>query len=178
MSLIGAPKTCKSWMVMQLALSIAGGKPFLGMETIPGRVIIFDLELRLDNIRRRLRQVAKTMGATPRAPERVDFVSLKGKSISLKDIKTELLSHDEKYALVVLDPLYKALAGTDENSNGEMTEQFAILDAIAEEFVSLCWLSIMRRRAASSGNLTPMSAPVPVPSRAASMSTVRSSSKT
>ncbi len=42
--LAGAPKRGKSWMALDLAYSVATGKPFLGRRTMQGRVLYLDLE--------------------------------------------------------------------------------------------------------------------------------------
>lgn len=52
--LAGAPKKGKSWMSLAMAISVATGQPFLGMETQAGDVLYLDLESAQFRLQKRL----------------------------------------------------------------------------------------------------------------------------
>ena len=119
---------------MQLALCVASGTPFLGHETVRGRVLVVDNELRLDDFSSRLRKMIRAMGLNGDVISHIDVMSLRGKLADLFAIRNELCSlPHEKYQLIVIDAFYKCLAAdVDENSNSSMTQMLVLLDEIAE----------------------------------------------
>ncbi|MCK6458113.1 MAG: bifunctional DNA primase/polymerase [Phycisphaerae bacterium] len=136
MNVIAPPKTGKSWLVLGLAMSIAAGRPWLGMYgTEVGRVLILDNELRRAIIAHRVPQVAAALGVgIDEIRERVEVESLRGQ---LRDIRAMAPYFAEikpgHFATVILDAMYKFLpAGTDENDNGAMAEVYNHIDAYAE----------------------------------------------
>lgn len=136
MNVIAPPKTGKSWLVLGLAMSIASGRPWLGLYgTEVGRVLILDNELRRAVIANRIPQVAAAVGVgMDEIRERVEVESLRGQLrniLSLAPYFAEITPGE--FAVVVLDALYKFLpAGTDENDNGAMAEVYNHIDAYAE----------------------------------------------
>lgn len=56
--LAGAPKIGKSWMVLQLCLAVAQGKPFLGMATKKSRVLYISLEDSQYRLQERLNRIS------------------------------------------------------------------------------------------------------------------------
>ena len=136
MNVIAAPKTGKSWLVLGLAMSIASGRPWLGLYgTEVGRVLILDNELRRAVIANRIPDVVSALGVgMDEVRERVVVESLRGQ---LRDIRAMAQYFAEippgEFAVVVLDALYKFLpAGIDENDNGAMAEVYNHIDAYAE----------------------------------------------
>lgn len=63
--LAGPPKLGKSWFVLDLAISVATGRPFLGAPTIAGDVLVLALE---DNARRLQGRTKSILGKTPLPP--------------------------------------------------------------------------------------------------------------
>jgi hypothetical protein len=63
--LAGPPKLGKSWFVLDLAISVATGRPFLGSPTIAGDVLVLALE---DNARRLQGRTKAILGKTPLPP--------------------------------------------------------------------------------------------------------------
>jgi len=63
--LAGPPKLGKSWFVLDLAISVATGRPFLGAPTIAGDVLVLALE---DNARRLQGRTKAILGKTPLPP--------------------------------------------------------------------------------------------------------------
>lgn len=133
-SFVGGPKTRKSFLLMQLALCVASGTPFLGHETMQGTVLLVDNELRLDDLSSRLRRMIQAMRLAGDVIRHIDIMSLRGKLADLYTIRNELCGLPrEKYQLIVIDAFYKCLAAdVDENSNSSMTQMLVLLDEIAE----------------------------------------------
>jgi hypothetical protein len=63
--LAGPPKLGKSWFVLDLAISVSTGRPFLGQPTIAGDVLVLALE---DNARRLQGRTRSILGSTPVPP--------------------------------------------------------------------------------------------------------------
>ena len=55
--LAGAPKRGKSWLALALAIAVASGQPWLGMQTERGDVLYLDLESKPFRVQRRLAQL-------------------------------------------------------------------------------------------------------------------------
>ena len=133
-NVIGAPKTGKSWLVMNLAIAIATGREWLGFPCERGRVLIVDNELHAETLAARLRQVVKALGLTPADIRgRIDAVCLRGKLAGLDTIAKELTKlQPGVYEVAIVDALYRAMpARTEENSNSDMRDIYNLLDQTA-----------------------------------------------
>lgn len=131
MNIVGGPKARKSFLVMQLALAVANGAPFLGRATTLSRVLMIDNELRGDDLARRLDKMSQALGVSV---ENIDIMPLRGRLTDVHSITRSLLAMPpESYGLIIVDALYKSLpSGTDENSNSNMTAVYCVLDEAAE----------------------------------------------
>jgi hypothetical protein len=131
---VGGPKTRKSFLVMQLALSVASGTPFLCWPTIQHRVLLVDNELRPDDLARRMTAMAQAMGLDfANVAKQIDIMPLRGLLADVNTIRDELCTIPGTYGLVIVDALYKAMPrDSEENSNSDMTRAYVVLDAIAE----------------------------------------------
>lgn len=74
--LYGKPGLGKTWLALQMALSIAGGLPWLGFQTQPRRVAVLELELHEFYLRQRLLALANLMPeeAREKALANIEFV--------------------------------------------------------------------------------------------------------
>ncbi len=61
----GAPKSCKSWLALEMAVAVASGKPCLGRFGVPrpGPVLVFAAEDPPHQVRERLLHLARARGA-------------------------------------------------------------------------------------------------------------------
>ena len=135
MNLIAAPKTGKTWFVMQLALSVALGREWLGRQVAPKRVLVIDNELAPEEFTYRYRIVAEALGINLNDldgrlftyPQRGDL-----KSISvLEDIMDIIQEND--IGLIIVDAFYRAMPrGTEENSNEDITAVYNLVDHYAQ----------------------------------------------
>ena len=130
---IGSSKARKSFFVLQLAISVATGRPnFLGWK-IPSarRVLILQLEIKDVHYWRRVNHVAFAMGIAPESVAgRLHVASLRGKRVNPELILR--LADKHKAELIIIDPLYKLTEG-DENKAEDMKPTLAMFDRLAEE---------------------------------------------
>ena len=75
MNVIAAPKTGKSWLVMQLALALVTGGKWCGKDCTKSRVLLIDNELHRETLSCRLHRVASTMGISD-DDERLDGMTV------------------------------------------------------------------------------------------------------
>lgn len=134
MNLIAAPKAGKSWATMAMAIAVATGTRWLGMETEPGRVLHIDNELHRKTLCHRYHEVSDAMGmpADVFMPN-ITAVSLRGNLVDLGQLTKLFVRYPRKYfSLVIIDALYRALpAGTDENDNAGMAAVYNLIDNYA-----------------------------------------------
>src|SRR6056297_2998174 len=60
-NVIGSTKEGKSWLILGMALSVATGRPWMGRDTMQGKVALIDNELQPATLSSRLRTVAHAM---------------------------------------------------------------------------------------------------------------------
>lgn len=132
--LAGAPKVGKSWATLDLALSVAAGRPFLGRATTQGSVLYLGLE---DN-QRRLQQRLRDMGQS------LDWTALP------LDVATEISSIDEgglnsieewlcsaiKPRLIVIDVWgrFSSRHSSSKNEYDQITHALQPLQALAHRY--------------------------------------------
>ncbi|MBI5954414.1 MAG: AAA family ATPase [Chloroflexi bacterium] len=119
----GKPKIGKSWLVLQLALSVATGGKSLGKDVRQGRV----LYLALEDSKRRLQDRMNKQGWTRDAARQVDFYLFDEFHEEIGALNAgggkRLLAHIEsqKYGLVIVDTFSRAFRG-DQLKTDEMTD--------------------------------------------------------
>jgi hypothetical protein len=129
-------KTFKTWLSMDLALSVAHGIKFLERKTTRRRVLYVNLELKAATFQRRLQAIA---GAKNITVDREWFLHLplRGKmaGLSVFEFVCRIIRIAEhfKAGLAVLDPIYKANLEGEENNSRDQTLFFNQLDRITTE---------------------------------------------
>ncbi len=130
-------KAGKTWMVVDLAISVASGTPFLGRfpTDAPGPVVLYCGEGGARNIVRRVRAVAASKGIELEALRGLLRVSERAPQIAQEDalerVLTDLLGHDDT-RLVVIDPLYLAAAGADGSNLYKMGEALTGIQSVCQ----------------------------------------------
>ena len=125
----GEPKCCKSFLALDLAVSVAAGTPCLRRFDVPnpGRVLLYAAEDALHIVRRRLDGICAAGG--------LDLADLDVQVITAPSLRLDLdadrASLDEtivrlKPRLLVLDPFVR-LHRIDENVSGEVAPLLAYL---------------------------------------------------
>ena len=117
----GGSKTFKTWTLLDLAVSIAAGEPWLSLKTAKGKVLYVNFELPSFSFQQRLQIVAKEKGITIK-PGMVDLWNLRGQAASYHDLFPKIRERIQAsaYVLIILDPIYKIYGSTDENSAGQV----------------------------------------------------------
>lgn len=130
----GEPKTNKTWLVLDLALSIASGTKFLGRETAQSGVIFMDFEVQSCFFQNRAWMVYQGKGLTI-PPKDFHYWGLRGKCYDpdrLLNILEERLSKMTNVRCLIADPVYKLQGGVDENNNSQVTELLKTLEQFSE----------------------------------------------
>lgn len=130
MLLAGPSKAGKSFALINLAISIAEGSEWMGMQCAKGRVLYINLELDRASCLHRFRDVYEARGMAPENLQNIEIWNLRGKSVPMDQLVRPLIrrakSGDEPLLALILDPIYKVITG-DENSASDMaafTNQF------------------------------------------------------
>jgi hypothetical protein len=124
----GGSKTFKTWVLIDLGLSVAFGEPWLSFKTGRGRVLIVNFEIPSAFFQRRILAVARAKSITL-APGHFDLWNLRGHCSSYVELFPRIIAatRDRGYVLIILDPIYKLYGRTDENSAGDVA---ALMNAI------------------------------------------------
>jgi AAA domain len=135
MNVIAPPKFKKSWLVLDLALALATGRPWLDtFATEPSQVLILDNELHAETSADRIPKVAEARNIDLASiSDRLFIDNLRGRLLDIDSLKTYFESVRRGYfKLVVLDAFYRFLPkDADENSNSNLTDVYNRLDAYA-----------------------------------------------
>lgn len=133
--LAGHPKSTKTWMALDLAVSVASGTPCLGAFPVaqPGPVLVYLAEDALPRVRERLLAISTARGV---ALEGLDLHVITAPCLRLDDDgdRGRLVRTVEKLRprLLVLDPLVRLWSG-DENNSGEVAALLGFLRTLARE---------------------------------------------
>lgn len=142
MNIVAPPKAGKSWLALDVALSVAAGDSWLEtFETVQGRVLIIDNELHQETLAERIPLIARKRSLDwDRIKAQVDILALRGNGAAgdIHSLRGLLESIEpDTYRLVVLDALYKVIpAHYSENDNAAMAEVFRTIDRCAEHLQS------------------------------------------
>jgi len=131
---IGGPsKAKKTWVMIDLAISVANGAPWLSIETEPGKVLYMNFELK----KRTLQQRALKILEAKRLEhfDDVTFWNLRGKATDIANLVDRVLIRlkRRKFDLIIVDPIYKCLGGRDENKANDMADFLNNLERLSEE---------------------------------------------
>jgi len=132
----GAPKSCKSWLALELALSVATGLPALGSFAVkdPGAVLLFMAEDSPEAVRRRLEGLAAARQvALASAP--IHLVLAHALRLDAREDRQRLDAAIAalKPRLLVLDPFVRIHA-IDENSAQEVSSVLGFLRLLQRKY--------------------------------------------
>lgn len=128
----GAPKSCKTWLALDLAVSVASSTPALGRFAVvqPGPVLLYAAEDAPAHVQQRLDGVASARG--------LDLCRLEIRLILAPSLRLDTTRDrarlrktldEERPRLLILDPLVR-LHQADENSAAEMSSLLGELRAL------------------------------------------------
>jgi hypothetical protein len=136
MNVIAPPKAGKSWLVTDLALAVATGRPWLGtFPTEQGNVLILDNELHGETTANRIPRVAEARGIPLEQIADAVFVeNLRGQLRDLIALGPYFGAIEPgTFKLVILDAFYRFVPrDTDENDNGSVAQLYNHLDHYAQ----------------------------------------------
>ena len=134
MLIAGPSKAGKSFLQIELCISIAEGKPWLGWKCARGRVMYVNLELDRASCLHRFRDVYDALGWKPEHLDSIDIWNLRGKSVPMDKLAPKLIRRAAKkdYVAIIIDPIYKVITG-DENSADQMANFCNQFDKICSE---------------------------------------------
>lgn len=124
MLLAGPSKAGKSFALIELCISLAEGRPWLGQfPCAQGKVLYINLELDRASCLHRFKDVYTALSYPPDNLMNIDIWNLRGASVPMDKLAPKLIRRAQKkgYTAVVLDPIYKVITG-DENSADQMAK--------------------------------------------------------
>jgi AAA domain len=120
----GAPKCSKTWLGLDLALSVASGTPCLGKYAVPepGPVLVYLAEDALPLVRERVAGMARHRGLELQSVE-IHVITAPTLRLDQDEHRMRLFETAKRLRprLLLLDPLVR-LHGIDENNAGEVAE--------------------------------------------------------
>ena len=132
----GAPKCAKTWLGLDMALSVATGTACLGKYSVPepGPVLVYLAEDALATVRERIEGMARHRGLDLGSVE-VHVITASVLRLDRGADRARLRETTRRLRprLLLLDPLVR-LHGIDENSAGEVAELLAFFRALQREF--------------------------------------------
>lgn len=137
MNVISAPKVGKSWLVIDLALSIATGRDWLGQFRCErGEVLILDNELHGETSAHRIPRVGDARQLPIDAyADRVYVQNLRGQLQDVFTLNAYFQSlQPGRFRVIILDAFYRFMPrDMDENDNGTMASLYNHIDRYADQ---------------------------------------------
>ncbi|HYR22308.1 MAG TPA: AAA family ATPase [Chthoniobacterales bacterium] len=138
----GGSKTCKTFTMLDLGISVSQGVQWWGRDVQQGRVLYVNFELAPAFLQQRLFALADAKGVGVLDADGLvvslpnfDIWNLRGYATDVKQLMPRIIDrcrgHD--YSMIILDPIYKLMGGRNENDAGQMTEVLNEFDALAHE---------------------------------------------
>lgn len=145
MNVISAPKIGKSWLVTDLALAVATGRPWLDtFPTEPGAVLIIDNELHGETSANRIPKVAaaRQIGLDD-VGQRVFVQNLRGHWQDIFSLGSYFRALEPgRFRVIILDAMYRFMPREmDENDNGTMANVYNAIDRYAD-LLGCCFVLI------------------------------------
>ncbi|MGH7340043.1 MAG: AAA family ATPase [Candidatus Rokuibacteriota bacterium] len=132
----GAPKSCKTWLALDLAVSVASSTAALGRFVVAesGPVLLYAAEDAPEHVQLRLQGVAAARGLDLRALQIRLILAPSLRLDTARDrARLRKTLDEERPRLLVLDPLVR-LHQADENSAAEMSSLLGELRALQREY--------------------------------------------
>jgi hypothetical protein len=150
----GAPKCCKTWLALDLSLSVASGTACLGKYSVarPGPVLIYLAEDALPTVRQRVAGMAAHRGLELAAVE-VHVITAPTLRLDREPDRGRLFDTARRLRprLLLLDPLVR-LHGIDENHAGEVAGLLAYFRSLQRELdLSVVLVHHTRKNAGGGG---------------------------
>jgi hypothetical protein len=130
LALGGSSKAFKSWSLMDLAISVATGGPWWNFNTIQSRVLYVNCEIHDWAFAQRMKALVEAKGIELNGG--LDHICLRGFAADPENMLTRIEREigQQKYGLMILDPIYKLLGEADENKAGDIAKIMNRLEAM------------------------------------------------
>ncbi len=127
----GGSKSFKTWTLLDMAVSVASGRDWLGFPCERANVLFINFEVQKGFFRKRLNTILSARGIS-KPPELYEW-HLRGHSARIETLIPEIIRQVKggDYGLIILDPIYKLLQGRDENAAGDIGEAMNELERLA-----------------------------------------------
>jgi RecA-family ATPase len=134
MLIAGPSKAGKSFLLLNLAISIAEGRDWIGWQCNQGRVLYVNLELDRASCLHRLKNMYSALGIPPKHIRSIDLWNLRGRAVPMDKLAPRLIwrAVKKKYDAVIIDPIYKVITG-DENAADQMAKFCNQFDKVCHE---------------------------------------------
>lgn len=132
--LSGPSKAGKSFALMELAVCIGNGLPWLGHKCHKGKVLYVNLEVDEASCLDRFKNIMQRHGLSKEAATNIKIWNLRGRQ-SPMDKLTPLAINRYKgkgFAAIIIDPIYKVITG-DENNASDMGRFCGYFDRLGQE---------------------------------------------
>ena len=130
----GSSKASKSFLLMELCVSIAEGIPWLGFEVKRGKVLYVNLEIDEASTINRIFEIYHALGISndDNNVKNILLWNLRGHAKPFDQLVPDLISRarDLKLDAIIIDPIYKVIMG-DENNASDM-------GAFCNQFDKIC----------------------------------------
>lgn len=130
--LAGPSKAGKSFLLINLAISIAEGAEWLGVKCKQGRVCYVNLELDEASCYHRFKEIYEKRGLSPNCTKNLFIWNLRGHSVPMDRLAPVAIRRfrDAGFAAIIIDPIYKVITG-DENNATDMSKFCSYFDQVA-----------------------------------------------
>ena len=134
MLISGSSKAGKSFLLMELSITIAEGKPWLGFPCRKGRVLYVNLEIDPASCVNRFIKIYNALGYDRKHIDDIIIWNLRGHAVPLDQLVPKLIRRvrDQHLDAIIIDPIYKVITG-DENSASDMAAFCNQFDRICNE---------------------------------------------
>lgn len=121
MLISGSSKAGKSFLLMELCVAIAEGRPWLGFNCRKGRVLYVNLEIDPASAVNRFLKIYEALGISAVNMDDIVLWNLRGHAVPLDQLVPKLIRRVrvQRFDAIIIDPIYKVITG-DENNASEM----------------------------------------------------------
>lgn len=114
--LASGSKVGKTWILLSWGIAVASGTPFLKYQTTKGKVLYVNFELRREFITDRIDIIQQQNNISELT--NFDIWNLRGFTADFESLTENIIQRTsgKNYALIILDPIYKAMVGRSENA--------------------------------------------------------------
>lgn len=133
MLISSSSKAGKSFMLMELAIAIAEGLPWLGFKCKQGKVLFLNMEIDRNSCINRFYNIYDALKIFPANIDSIDIWNLRGHVRPLNELVPVIVKKAKSgYTAIMLDPIYKVMMG-DENSASDIAKLTNEIDKICRE---------------------------------------------